>query len=80
MSLKRSVLKTITWRITATTTTLLMVYMISGEIAVAGSVAITEIFLKTLIYYFHERAWEKVTLNKVDTFSQEMASTIDKSD
>ena len=61
-SKKRSLFKTITWRITATTTTLLLVYVLSGEIKFASTVALFEVFIKLLVYYLHERAWEKVKI------------------
>ena len=56
---KRSLFKTLTWRITATATTLLLVYLTTGELKAAGLVAGFEIIVKTSLYYFHERAWEK---------------------
>ena len=56
---KRSLLKTLTWRITATTTTLILVYLTTGTLNAAGLVAGFEIIVKTTLYYFHERTWEK---------------------
>ena len=56
----KTILKTITWRITATTTTLILVYLLSGELKTAGTVAFFEFFIKMFIYYVHERTWEKV--------------------
>ena len=59
-SKRKSLLKTITWRLTATLTTLILVFLMSGEIETAGKVAFLELFIKMAIYYYHERAWEKV--------------------
>lgn len=59
-SKKRSLFKTITWRATATTTTLALVFMLSGQMKFAGTVALLELFIKMFIYYMHERAWENV--------------------
>ena len=59
-SKKKSLFKTITWRITASLATLLIVYMLTGELAIAGGVASIEVVLKMGLYYVHERAWEKV--------------------
>lgn len=57
-SKKKSLMKTITWRITASLTTLLLVYAFSREIKLAGTIALLEVCLKMVIYYFHERIWE----------------------
>jgi len=62
-SKKKSIIKTITWRIIATLTTLILVFIMSGEIETAGKVAFFELFIKMGIYYYHERAWEKVKIN-----------------
>ncbi len=67
---KKSIYKTITWRITATTTTLLLVYLLTGEMKIAGSVALLESVIKMGLYYAHERAWENVTLTEDDSFNQ----------
>ncbi|MDA3864299.1 MAG: DUF2061 domain-containing protein [Deltaproteobacteria bacterium] len=62
MKIKRTLYKTLTWRIAASTTTVLLVYAFSGELKVAGGVALTEVFVKSLVYFIHERVWEKVKL------------------
>lgn len=64
-SRKRSVLKSITWRITASLTTILIVWAVSGELIIAGEVALLEVFIKMLVYYFHERAWDRVPAGDV---------------
>ncbi len=57
---KKTLLKTITWRLTATLTTMILVFLLSGEMKIAGTIAIFEVSIKMAIYYFHERAWDKV--------------------
>lgn len=54
---KRSIVKGISWRILATITTISLTYLYTGQIASALKVGATEFFLKFLIYYLHERAW-----------------------
>ncbi len=61
---KKNILKTITWRITASTTTLLLVYILTGEIKIAGSVTLLEIIVKSIIYYLHETIWDEATVKK----------------
>ncbi len=56
----RSILKGFTWRILATTTTIVIAYFITGEIGDALAIGGTEFVGKLLIYYLHERAWQMV--------------------
>jgi len=53
----KSLLKTVSWRITATVTTVLIAYMILGDITPALAIGGIEFFAKMIIYYYHERAW-----------------------
>jgi uncharacterized membrane protein len=57
---KRSFAKSITWRICATLTTVLLVWIFIGKLSIAFSVGIVEVIVKLGIYYFHERAWNQV--------------------
>ena len=59
-SKSRSVVKTISWRILATATTITLVYIFTGKTDIAFSVGLIEVFLKMLIYFLHERAWDKI--------------------
>lgn len=54
----RSILKSITWRITATLTTVLIARIITGDTEAALKIGGIEVFLKIIIYYFHERIWQ----------------------
>ena len=60
----RTICKTITWRILATSTTLLLVYFFTGNLTISAGVSISEILLKTAFYYLHERAWNKTNLGQ----------------
>jgi len=59
----RSVLKGITWRVIATSDTVLVVLLVTcflGECSVDNALRIgfAEFILKLVIYYIHERVWE----------------------
>ena len=56
----RSILKAFSWRVLATLTTVTLVYLFTGETAIALSVGGLEVIVKMLVYFFHERAWDKV--------------------
>ena len=54
---RRHIAKTITWRIVASTDTLIIAWFITGSWKVGGGIAIIEVITKMVLYYFHERAW-----------------------
>ncbi len=60
----RSIIKTISWRFLATVTTAILVYLFTKDIDVALKIGGIEIFLKLVIYYFHERLWNRITFGK----------------
>jgi uncharacterized membrane protein len=61
----RSILKTLSWRIIATTTTVTIAYFVFGDISSALKVGGIEFFAKMAIYYFHERLWQMVPQGSV---------------
>ena len=56
----RSLSKALTWRITATFTTAVIIYVVTGEVSLAMFVGGLEFVLKFVIYYLHERAWNLI--------------------
>ena len=56
----RSACKGLTWRVTATTTTICIAYAITGQVEGALTIGGIEFFVKFAIYYVHERAWQCV--------------------
>ncbi|NIN01694.1 MAG: adenylyl-sulfate kinase [candidate division Zixibacteria bacterium] len=60
----RSAIKAVSWRFWATVTTMLLVYLFTGTIEVALAIGGLEVILKMLIFYLHERTWDKIRLGK----------------
>ena len=56
---KRHLLKTITYRILGTLTTVITAYLIGGSFKVASLLGLGELLLKPVIYFLHERVWYK---------------------
>jgi len=54
----RSLAKTISWRIVATSTTILLVFLFTGNLVISASVGSLELLAKIVIYYIHERIWD----------------------
>jgi len=61
---KRSLAKTISWRVVATTTTFVISWLITGSPAAATGIASLEVVSKIILYYYHERAWNKIKWQK----------------
>lgn len=62
----RTITKTITWRGSATLITILLVYIFFGKILLAAAVGGIEIITKLLLYYVHERIWNRIKLGKMN--------------
>lgn len=58
----RSLLKGLTWRILATSTTTIIAYIITGQIDSALRIGFLEFFAKLAIYYAHERIWTQIRI------------------
>ena len=56
----RSMVKTITWRVIASITTFVLVYVFTGEIELSIGVGIFDVILKLIFYFGHERLWNEI--------------------
>ena len=56
----RSLTKAFTWRVTATLTTAIIAYIVTGELSTAAVIGGIEFILKFFIYYGHERVWNLI--------------------
>lgn len=60
----RSVAKAVSWRITGSLDTLLLSWLLTGDLRIAAAIGLTEVVTKTVLYYLHERAWNRVPLGR----------------
>ena len=58
-SKKRHLAKTLTWRVTATLTTMIIAWIVSEDPLTGLTDGGIEFFVKMPVYYLHERAWYK---------------------
>ena len=73
-SQKRTIVKTLLWRFIASGTTVVVVFALSGNIALGLSAAAIGIPLKLFMYYFYERFWTtSIEWGKVSDDSSELA-------
>ena len=56
----RSVVKTISWRITGSGATFAISYAVLGDIAVSGTIAVIQLTFNTVLYFVHERVWNRI--------------------
>ncbi|MEA2048187.1 MAG: adenylyl-sulfate kinase [Campylobacterota bacterium] len=61
---QRSIVKGISWRIVATSTTILIVYFFFDRLDLAIAAGLIETVLKVGLYWAHERAWFKIRWGK----------------
>jgi uncharacterized membrane protein len=59
----RSLLKGLTWRVVATTTTIVIVWALTGDTRIALQIGAIEVVAKVVVYYLHERAWQLLPHN-----------------
>jgi len=57
---KRSIVKGISWRVVATSTTIMIVYLFFERLDLAIAAGVVETVLKVGLYWAHERAWFKI--------------------
>lgn len=60
----RSIIKALSWRVIGTLDTLLVSYILIGEIVLATSIASIDFLTKLVLYFFHERVWNKIKWGK----------------
>lgn len=60
----RSLVKAISWRVTASITTTLITYFVTGSLKSAFSIGAFDLVIKFALYYMHERVWIRIPLGQ----------------
>ena len=60
----RSIAKAVSWRTLGTLDTFILSWLITGEVKLAATIGGTEVLTKMVLYWFHERAWNKIKWGK----------------
>lgn len=63
----RSVGKVVTWRVLVTITNFIGGYLASGSWIVGLGVVSFALVVNSILYFFHERAWNKIDAGKYGT-------------
>ena len=60
----RSLAKAVSWRVTGTIDTFLISWLITGQVLLASGIALTEIMTKIVLFWGHERVWNRINWGK----------------
>ena len=61
---KRSIAKSISWRVIGTLDTIIISWIITGTLTLAFSIGLVELVTKMVLYFFHERIWNTISWGK----------------
>ena len=57
---RRSLLKTLSWRVIATVITMLIAFLLTSEIKFAVEIGLLDTTIKLAAYFAHERMWLRI--------------------
>lgn len=61
---KRSIAKSISWRVVGTLDTIIISWLVTGTLRLAFSIGLVELVTKMVLYFFHERIWNSIKWGK----------------
>jgi uncharacterized membrane protein len=76
----RSFVKAITWRITGSIDTFFLTFIVTNKFDFALSISFLEVFTKTLLFWVHERIWDRVRWGRKSSGFIELKVCINSSD
>jgi uncharacterized membrane protein len=62
---RRSVVKSLSWRILAAIITTFVVLAMTGRLEFAAKIGLIDTSVKLLIYFVHERIWNKINYGRL---------------
>ncbi|MCU7906472.1 MAG: DUF2061 domain-containing protein [Candidatus Thiodiazotropha sp. (ex Epidulcina cf. delphinae)] len=60
----RSLAKAASWRVTGSIDTMLLSWFFTDDLTIAVAIGLTEVVTKMVLYYLHERVWNRLSLGK----------------
>jgi uncharacterized membrane protein len=63
----RSLAKAVSWRVTGSVDTVLLSWLFTADLRIAAAIGLTEVVTKMVLYYLHERAWNRISLGRTST-------------
>ncbi|MDP4209876.1 MAG: DUF2061 domain-containing protein [Bacteroidota bacterium] len=62
----RNIIKAVSWRLTGSIDTFIVSFVITGKPVLALSISGVEVFTKIGLFYFHERAWNRIRFGRME--------------
>ena len=60
----RTIMKTVSWRVMGMLFTAAVAWIVTRKIGFAASIGVIDFVVKGLVYYVHERVWNKLELGR----------------
>jgi uncharacterized membrane protein len=74
----RSLAKAISWRVTGSIDTMLLSWFFTGNLTIAAAIGLTEVVTKMVLYYLHERVWNRIPLGRNSGVDQQERGLSDR--
>jgi uncharacterized membrane protein len=62
---RRSIVKSLSWRVFAAIITATVAFTMTGQLEFAAKIGLIDTLVKLLIYFMHERVWNKIDYGRV---------------
>ena len=62
---QRSLVKALSWRFIASAATFIISFFVSTDLTVAGTIAAIQFVANIILYFLHERAWDRIRWGKI---------------
>lgn len=72
-TIKRSVVKSVSWRLLGTLDTILISYVVTGRAGTALSIGSIELITKMALYVAHERVWDRCRWGRAPVSGQPLS-------
>lgn len=66
MSIGKKILKSLSWRVHASTATVVISYIFTGKLKIAGAIAVVLMIIKFIMFLYHEKLWDDWIPEKFD--------------
>lgn len=60
----RSLAKAVSWRVTGSIDTMVLSWLFTNDLSIAAAIGLTEVLTKMVLYYGHERLWNRIPLGR----------------
>lgn len=72
----RSIAKTVSYRVIGTGVTMTVAWVVTGKPTVAAAIGMSDTLIKLATFYFHERAWDRITFGRVKKGEREAQESL----